>query len=386
MHITVLCLVFLLVFARPAIANDTALLEEIAYLKNRIAAIEMKLVSSTEENIKVHHEVLGASENSHPSWTDQISLSGVVEGESAYLSPYTGDSESDQVIAKVVLAIEATINPSTAAVVTLIYKEDGNGFNVNEAFISHRKGNATYTFGQVFLPFGFFESAMTNDPLTLSVAETKETALLYNYESIKESNTFSFHAYLFNGDSDIDESNHIKNWGLGIDYESAHKNITYGGGLDYISNIADSKTLGEFQFALNDRISAVSASVYFFLGANGFTFEHINFLDSFPATQADFNNHSADITINHFEYTRGVSLSGKNITLGLGYQQTEELLFTELPESRLSFVITGEISSGIALSLEIFEDNDYSSNDVAFGEAGTGKSANGLVFQLAAEF
>ena len=49
-------------------------------------------------------------------------------------------------------------------------------------------------------------------------------------------------------------------------------------------------------------------------------------------------------------------------------------------------MITGEVSEGIALSLEIFKDEDYSINDIAFGASGTGKSSTGIVFQVATEF
>ncbi|MCB1646329.1 MAG: hypothetical protein KDI36_12795 [Pseudomonadales bacterium] len=113
------------------------------------------------------------------------------------------------------------------------------------------------------------------------------------------------------------------------------------------------------------------------------TMEQVRLLDDLPRVTADFNGTPARPVVSQIEFS---ALVMHDITIGLGYQQTDELLFAELPESRWSLVASREISDGIALSVEVFRDRDYASTDFATGLTGSGESSIGVVLQVAAEF
>ena len=78
-------------------------------------------------------------------------------------------------------------------------------------------------------------------------------------------------------------------------------------------------------------------------------------------------------------YTFG--LAGKEATVAVGYQGTEEALALELPEARILIGLSVQVVDGVALAVEWATDNDY-----GVTEGGSGENANTVTVQVAAEF
>jgi len=108
------------------------------------------------------------------------------------------------------------------------------------------------------------------------------------------------------------------------------------------------------------------------LGSVHLALEHLSALDEFAG---DGNN--SEPTASQFE----VSFETGNVTYAVSYQETDDALFLELPEERISVGLSTEILGSLGLGLELTMDDDYSVAD-----GGTGDSTNSVVLQLAAEF
>lgn len=116
-------------------------------------------------------------------WSERIELSGLIEVEAGYVSidPKEGDSsdESDIAVATVELGVDAEITKHVLGHVLFLY-EDGEDISVDEATITLSGEDvipAYLTAGEMYVPFGNFESHMISDPLTLEIAETREAAI-----------------------------------------------------------------------------------------------------------------------------------------------------------------------------------------------------------------
>jgi hypothetical protein len=73
---------------------------------------------------------------------------------------------------------------------------------------------------------------------------------------------------------------------------------------------------------------------------------------------------------------------GNGWSLALAYQLTDEGAVLGMPESRITAGVATSIYDGIvAVSLELWHDEDYDEND-----GGTDEDFNGVVIQIAAEF
>ena len=75
------------------------------------------------------------------------------------------------------------------------------------------------------------------------------------------------------------------------------------------------------------------------------------------------------------------NLAGKEATVAAGYQGTEEALALELPKGRVLIGLSVPVVEGVALAVEWAKDNDYGAAD-----GGSGRKANTVTVQLAAEF
>jgi len=74
-------------------------------------------------------------------------------------------------------------------------------------------------------------------------------------------------------------------------------------------------------------------------------------------------------------------LAGKETTLAIGYQGTDEALALELPETRLMGSVAMEIFDSTSLAFEWTHDEDYDESD-----GGTGEDTDIATIQLGVEF
>ncbi len=68
------------------------------------------------------------------------------------------------------------------------------------------------TAGQIYVPFGAYETNLVSDPLTLEIGETRETALQGGFVR----GGFNGSVYVFNGTNKKDGKNQIGSWGANL--------------------------------------------------------------------------------------------------------------------------------------------------------------------------
>lgn len=302
------------------------------------------------------------------SWFQNLICSGLIEVEASYSDPDAGNTTSDVVVATAELAFEGQITEALSATITLLHEEDDTPLEVDIATLTYDMTNAiTLNAGQDYLPFGAFETALVNDPLTLALGETRETALALSAEQ----GLFSGTVYVFNGDQDEDNRDQTVNFGAGV--RMADEGFTIG--LDYISNLADSDGLQDNDYNYGTGEDAVAgASIYgaVNLGDINLYIEQLGALDPLAG-----DGNTAEPNATQLE----ISVAAGDITYAIAYQETDEALFLDLPEQRISLGLSTEITEGLGLGVEFNQDDDYGTT-----EGGTGQSTNSLVLQLAAEF
>ena len=97
-----------------------------------------------------------------------LKVSGVLEVETTHTEGLddSQDNASNTSLATFELAMATPINQYADATVTFLYEEQDTPFEVDTASISiSASPNFNLTFGQVYLPFGAFETHQVNDTL-----------------------------------------------------------------------------------------------------------------------------------------------------------------------------------------------------------------------------
>jgi len=311
-----------------------------------------------------------------------IEFGGVIEIEAYQTSPYDGDSSSDITVATVELTADAKINEQISASIGLLYEQDETDLEVDTAILTFgpTDSNWSVSVGQLYVPFGVYDSNMVSDPLTLDIGEARETAAVFDYTIDNLSAAF----YLFNGTNNKNNGadDNIDNFGFSIIYTSSG-DINFTGSLGYINDVGDSDGIeaGLLTTDVQDHIPGFTAAVRVDIGDINFIAEYIAARDSFQETELEFNESGAKPSAFNLEAGYSFNLAGKPASIGLGYQTTDEALALELPEKRIITALSVDVLKNTTLGFEYNRDEDY---DVASG--GSGKSAHTFTLQLAVEF
>ncbi len=331
---------------------------------------EIDLLRERLEKLEAKQESQAKSQALKAEWLDKITISGLIEVEASYSDPDEGSSESDLVVSTVELGVEAAITDSVSANILFLYEEDETDLEVDVATLNYVWGETGFSFsvGQDYVPFGSFETHQINDTLALEIGETRETAFTINYES----GLFSSALFVFNGDEDANDQNTLQNFGARV----AIATDNFAVGADYISNLGDSDTIQDVDgdVALDSNGDSVDGvSLYASAGIGNVTLlaEYLTALDDF----SDGNSSEPEA----FQLEAAIEIGA--FTYALSYEETDEALFLELPEERISFGVSTQILKGVDLAIQLQQDSDYSES-----EGGTGDDTDSIVVQLAAEF
>ncbi len=299
-------------------------------------------------------------------WSNKVRVSGLFEAEALIYKGYTkSDDIQDIIVATAEVGLEASISTGLDGTIVFLYEEDDTPFDVEQAFLDWQTSESfTLSVGQMYIPFGNFDTTLVNDPFTLAVGESLETVIVGTLEV----NHLTIKGYVFNGDiSDVDdEGEKINSVGIRLQYEADNHLL----GVDYSNNIMDSDGLQE---SIGPTVNDLAAgySIYFSSEFSRYLLilEYLSALDVVVAA-----NEPSSI---QFELAYNKSIEGYSFA----YQKTEELAFFGLPESRISLGYSRVLDSNLFLATELFMDEDYSVKD-----GGTNKSSIGLVVQLGIEF
>ncbi|WP_240905566.1 LbtU family siderophore porin [Thiorhodococcus mannitoliphagus] len=336
------------------------------------------------------------------SWLDRIEIAGLIEVEAQDASSYEGDRESDITLATAELGIAAQINAWVNVGISFLYEQDETDLEIDVASITLSNPEVTPIFvtaGQLYVPFGSYETNLVSAPLTLDIGETRQTTLEVGFVA----DSFSASAYLFNGDRKINGENQIGTWGatLGYAYEESDLLVTLGAG--YISDLGDSDSLQEI--TNEDRVETLDTAIAAGLDVTGYSVapstrtggwtinaaaefgrfnligEYLSATDDFAPQSLAFEEAGAKPSAWNIEADVEFDLMGRESVAAIAYQGTREALALELPQERWLIGWSVEVYRQTSLSLEWAYDRDYDR-----AEGGTGETASTLTAQLAVEF
>ena len=367
------CLLATLALSLSATANvETSSNHERSLLK-RLHALEKKLEKQ--------------SSNLAPSISRRFNVSAVVELEAFVQDSENTNNSSDASLATIEVAIHSHLNPYVEAQVLLLH-EDGSDQElvVDEGFIALSAQDLPLTLvaGKQVIGFGNFESHFISDPLTLELAETKDTAIKLQFEHLG----FYGSAYIFNGDMEKqDENDEIKQAGAQLGFVRSNKNSHLEIGVDYISSLAESETLVDYLQADDAdaqlKKTVPAASIHGLLSLNKWQFlgEYISATRAFNQNDLSFVSSGAQPSSYNLEISYDFTLLGKPVTVAMAHQQSTEALALELPEQRNMLAASYPLYESTTFALELMQATDYAVKD-----GGSNNTDYSLSMQLAAEF
>lgn len=322
-----------------------------------------------------------------PSMLDSVKIGGVMEVEATDSKTFAGVDSSDITLAKVEVYLDAQPHEYLATHVQLLYEDDGNeNIVLDEAFATLgntekyplyvQAGKWAQSFG------GGYDTAMSTDPLTKSLGETKEAViaagLVFGGATLE--------AYVYNGDTQqTGDNDEVDQFGLSASYAGEVNGVGFEGGVGYLYNMADSDglttALGNNATSMTNHIAGVEAHGAVNFGALTLRAGYMTALDSFQSGEVAFNGQGAKPKAWTTEASYVTSLMGKETTLALTVQGTDEALALSLPETRIGGAVTVGIFDKVSVTGEYLHDEDYGT-----GEGGTGTDGHTATVKLAAEF
>lgn len=314
----------------------------------------------------------------------EIEVSGVVEIEATGGRATDGSANSDITLATVEIGIDTAIRDDVSVHILLIHEEDDTDLEVDEGTITLSELGGlpvALTAGQMYTPFGNFESHMISDPLTLELGETRESILQFS----SERGALYGSLYAFKGATQkADESDRIKGVGANIGFTIDNNGFNLDSGISYISNMAETDTLENVvnnSSALTETPAGIGIHAMMNRGPLTLIAEHIGATDSFAAGDLAFNGNKAEPSAYNIEAGYQVMSFGKEAIVALAAQGSSEAQALELPESRILGSISVAIREQTTLSFEWAKSDDY-----ATIEGGSGLVTNMYTVQLAVEF
>jgi len=346
-------------------------------LKIKSIVIAASLISS------VNTHLLAAEE-----WPTGVTVTGLVQIEARYNQDYDEVDASDFIVDELGVGIEAQVHKWATAQIVFLYEEGATPLEIDEAIITLGNLEASPVYlstGQLYVPFGNFESNMISDPLTLELAEAREKALQLGFEAGGAYGSI----YGFNGSTQDDARDTIDHYGAQIGFAMETGPASFDLGIGYISDISDSDGLtdalgGEDNVPYlvdYDYVNGLAAHLIVNAAGVNLIGEYVMALDTFKMDHLAFNGNGAEPKAWNVELGYTFKLANKEMTFALGYQGTEEALALGLPETRYLGGLSMGIFQNTTLSLEYAFDEDY-----AQSEGGTGEDATQVILQLAVEF
>ena len=333
--------------------------QQIAELKRRIEALEQQQ----------HEEQPGT-----------VRWSGALELEALYEKQYDENSTSDLQVATAYLAAESRLQPNLLAAVSFLYEENETSLEIDEAYLSYGMSEQfAITVGQLYLPFGQFRTSVISDPLTLELGETRETAAMITYKQ----DQLTVKGYIFRGNSsastDTIESGGIRG-ASGFRYADGKGFVSF----DFISNLLDSSSLSATGIDFDDKAEAMAAAFYWQNGIWGTSMEYMTALFDIDSETPGLVDDKKPAAI-QLECFYNDTVKNHNVTLAASVQQTRDALLIGLPERRWAVSVAVPLRSDLAVSAQLYADEDYGQSDSVAGTRGTGDTAKGVLFQIAAE-
>lgn len=317
------------------------------------------------------------------NWQKNLAFSGAIEVESTF-SNRSGKNTSDITLSTVELGFESAITKSVTGHLLFLF-EEGNTDppQLDEGFINIQLGDSplSITAGQFYLPFGTFSSNLISDPLTLELGEIRESAIQLNFAQAAFYSSF----FIFNGTAkESGDKEKIGGYGAAAGLSHQGKEYTFDLNVMFLSNIADSDTL---QDSVSDRrtmesaVAGAAVQVSFSMGSITLSGEYIGANRSFKAADLSFNKSGAQPSSSSFELAYNFKFIGRDTTVAVAIQTSDEAVALELPEQRTAATLSVNVAEHIAVAIELKHEEDY---EKAMG--GRGEDSNTGTLMLAVAF
>ena len=367
------------VWQAPALAQESVD-DRLSGLERRIKYLEQRVAAQDEMIVEKDRQIAELT-GREDAWFDAVEIGGVIELEAAYASHGAddeGDPSTTAELATLELGIAARIHDWVGAEI-VVKNDDEDDIAIDETFltIAPPEGAWALQTGRYVVPFGVYETNMISDPVTLDLGETGQDAVMF----AAESGGLYGSAFAFDGDLKRGGGNTIDGFGVALGYAME---IERGGAIDanlsWINDLGESDGF-EIDPAGADNVPGWAASVVLGWGDVTLIGEYLTALDDFEGDGIEFGDAGAEPSAWTVEAAYGFDLGGRDATAAVSYQGTSEATALKLPENRSLVGLSVEMVEGVALSTEWKRDEDYGE-----AEDGTGKSADTVTVQLAAEF
>ncbi len=318
-----------------------------------------------------------------------MDISGKVEGLGFVSKPYVGRTTGDVDLGTAELDAFVQVNSWSNAYIAMDYDNTPqtiSGQRAHNSRIFLDKGFATignlnkfpvyFTIGQLYVPFGSYDSYMLSSPLTQVLARTRSRVVELGY---KQPGVGGFHAevYGFNGDSGV-AARGVGGANLSYHIINNSWSGTIGAGL--ISNIADSdgmQSTGGSGFTgfdtnsisekISQKIPAADGHANVSIGPVDLMGEYITVVRRFNAMDLTYGNVGADPSAWNFEAAYRTKLFDKPTSFAIGYGGTRQALALNLPEQRFIAAINMSIWRDTIETLEFRHDINYPVGTIAAG-------------------
>lgn len=382
----------LLLCATPVVAAEQSpstaqLLQLLQQQQKQIDELKTMLETArkqSEQAVSAAEAARDAPKSGDGLW-DKMKIGGLIEVEATSASSFARVDTSDIKLGKVELFLDTKPADWVSTHVQLIFEDGDNNIKLDEAYATLGDTEKFPLFvqgGQWAIPFGYFETAMSTDPLTKNLGETKEGAALVGGQW----GGLTLQGYAYNGDTQrAGKGNEIDQAGLFAGYAGEVDGIGIDAGVGYIGNMADSDglttALGGNSGRLAGYVGGLNAHAAVTWQAFAVRASYMRALDSFEAGELAFNGQGAKPKAWHLEaaYTR--EILGKETVFAATVQGTDQALALGLPERRYGGAVTVGIFEHVAVTGEYLHDEDY-----AVSEGGTGEDGHTGTLKLAVDF
>ncbi|MEM6406027.1 MAG: LbtU family siderophore porin [Pseudomonadota bacterium] len=292
---------------------------------------------------------------------DQLEITGTIEVEAAYHSADNQSNTTDLTVATGELGIGAQINDWTSASLLVLFEDGGKGddtFEVDEAsvhFANPADSPYSVSVGRQYVPFGHYDTAFVQDPLTLTLAETRATALTVGLEQ----DHLHASAYLFNGNVD-NMDNRIGHYGLRLETQQTWQDTALTVGLSYTNSIAESGGLEKA--STNEKVAGFSINAHMQLDDIALHGEYI-------AAQDNLAGANSQAVAYHTEISQDMQFGNTPGAIGFTWQRTKEADAFGLAEQRIGAVIRADLMENVGLALEMGNEKDYAGNSSQYAVA-----------------
>jgi len=407
------CFLFPSIVMCEGISNEE-IMKELKALRKRITELEKELAKRDQKIEQIKNETVkreempGVIEKMKAEGgplqflQEHIQLSGLLEFGGVWAKTDTRNgghkTESDLNLTTAELAVQAKVNEWVNAGMIVKYEDptfasalEESGLNLDVGVVTignPRKFPLSLTCGALYIPFGallthFPDSPLVDEPMTLSLGEDREKAVLlgFNYQDLLLS------TYVFKGDMNTTgEENRIKTFGFDANYGfKTEKGLEAKIGASYLSNIADSNGLTEYLHGKN--VHSIENYVGGFDGYLSLSYSNF-FLDlEYMTALRDFapdeiaigNGKGARPSVWNIEAGYNYDW-GRNLEIVLKYAGSDDTEDLGFPRSRYGIGFNQTIFEGVIGSLGYFHD-EFDDHE------GEGRDSRDMVFgQITVEF